>query len=77
MLTITDNHVADYLEEGGLICPFCISYGIAVDGIFEADGPLIRRTMICFNCGAGWSAVYKLVNPEPIIGPAEDGIPSS
>ena len=48
-----------YLEQGGLVCPFCGSQHIEAGSmIFEAGG--ITQRIFCHACNERWTDVYKL-----------------
>ena len=52
-----------YMNNNGSICPFCDSHNIE-GGPFEADGTTVWQNVICNNCGAEWTDIYRLTNVE-------------
>jgi hypothetical protein len=49
----------EYLEQHGLVCPFCGSWGIE-GGSMDFDAGEIAQRISCHNCGERWTDVYKL-----------------
>jgi formate dehydrogenase maturation protein FdhE len=48
-----------YLEQGGLVCPFCGSWDIA-GGSMDFDAGEIAQRISCHECNEQWTDVYKL-----------------
>src|SRR5216684_3541053 len=49
----------EYLEQGGLACPFCGSWDIA-GGSMDFDAGEIAQRISCPKCNEQWTDVYKL-----------------
>ena len=49
----------EYLEQHGLVCPFCGSWDIE-GGSMDFDAGEIAQRISCHNCGERWTDVYKL-----------------
>lgn len=56
---MTEAMKAEYLTNGGTLCPFCGSLNISA-GFFEADGPEGTQDVHCVDCGARWYDVYTM-----------------
>jgi len=50
----------EYLEQRGLVCPFCGSADIR-GGSMDFDAGEIAQRISCLDCGETWTDVYKLV----------------
>ncbi|MGA8222325.1 MAG: hypothetical protein WB780_11780 [Candidatus Acidiferrales bacterium] len=49
-----------YLEQHGLVCPFCGSWDIE-GGSLDFDAGEIVQRISCHECNERWTDVYKLV----------------
>ncbi len=49
----------EYLEQHGLVCPFCGSWDIA-GGSMDFDSGEIAQRISCHECNERWTDVYKL-----------------
>ena len=56
---ITMNHRENYIEGGGVHCPFCQSTDITASP-FEGDTK--SQQVNCDNCGETWYDLYKLID---------------
>jgi len=55
----------DYVKNGGLVCPFCMSDKIvAVPGSEKFHQTEAWQCVHCENCGRDWDEVYKLSGYE-------------
>ena len=48
-----------YLEQRGLVCPFCASWDIE-GGSMDFDAGEIAQIISCHKCSEQWTDVYKL-----------------
>jgi len=55
----------EYIEAGGLLCPYCRSNGITGQG-FDGEGRSVWSEIHCINCGADWMDLYTLTGFEKI-----------
>jgi len=49
----------EYLEQHGLVCPFCGSWDIE-GGSMDFDSGEIAQRISCHECNEQWTDVYKL-----------------
>ena len=49
----------EYLEQHGLVCPFCGFWSIE-GGSMDFDAGEIAQRISCHNCGERWTDIYKL-----------------
>jgi transposase-like protein len=49
----------NYLEQRGLVCPFCDSWDIE-GGSMDFDAGEIAQRISCHKCNEQWTDVYKL-----------------
>ncbi len=49
----------EYLQQYGLVCPFCGSWDIE-GGSMDFDWGEIAQRISCHECGETWTDVYKL-----------------
>ncbi len=60
---ITAADAKEYVEQGGVICPFCRTTDISA-GRFDASDRLAWSDVECQECGAIWQDVYRLDRME-------------
>ena len=54
-----------YVDQGGTVCPVCIGpYAAKVGRFWQDETGTVRCKMICEDCGARWTEVYKLQGYE-------------
>ena len=58
----------DYLEAGGVRCPFCKSHDIEAGRFDGGEDGTAWQDVICHGCTAEWKDVYKLDRIETIEG---------
>lgn len=56
---MTDEQKQNYLDCGGVFCPFCQSHDIEGQSIDVEEG-LATQEMHCNECEEDWTDVYKL-----------------
>ncbi len=55
----------EYVEAGGLQCPYCKSDDIAGQS-FDGEGRHVWSVIHCNECGADWMDIYTLTGFEQI-----------
>ena len=56
---LTEQQIAEYLDQGGVICPYCESLNIEGDSV-EVDAGGSTQVVTCADCGASWYDCYTL-----------------
>ena len=68
-MTLSQEHVKKYLDEGGTRCPYCQSYDIIGES-WEAGAGEAWHEMRCEACGESWEDQYGLIT----LATFEDGV---
>lgn len=61
MSTLTESQKKEYIDRGGLRCPYCQSKEIGNRGAISADEqPTVE--VRCDECGKGWTDIFALTD---------------
>ncbi len=60
---ITAADAKKYVEQGGVVCPFCGTIDISA-GRFDASDCVAWSNVECQECGATWQDIYRLDRME-------------
>ena len=58
---ITEEMKKEYLEAGGMLCPYCGSHSVRADHI-DCDSDEAWSKVRCEDCGKKWKDLYKLTD---------------
>ena len=50
----------EYVEKGGVRCPYCNRTDIESDGVVNTDVGIAWQNMSCIDCNAEWTDEYSL-----------------
>lgn len=64
MTKLTAEQRKNYIEIGGVRCPFCNSEEIESTDSFDGDADSCWQEMQCLNCEEEWTDYYKLIYVE-------------
>lgn len=56
----------NYLDCGGVLCPFCGSSSISANEAVDVDGGVGTQSVSCGECMEEWTDVYKLFDVQPV-----------
>lgn len=59
-------HKKEYLDSGGIICPYCFSEDIMSGGGVIMDGPRGYQNVMCRDCSKEWQDVITLTDVEEV-----------
>lgn len=57
--TASQHDWREYIRTHGDRCPYCDSTELRWQGL-AAEGPKAEQQVICYECGAGWTNLYRL-----------------
>ena len=63
---LTKDQIAEYLNNGGAVCPYCGNNAVVASGETKAVGIEARQQIVCFKCNKEWVDVYKLTGIEEV-----------
>ena len=63
MSLASEKDLKEYVERGGIRCPFCSSDQIE-GGSFDYEGAQVWQKISCLSCGEEWTDVYELRRAE-------------
>lgn len=60
---LTSEDIKNYIDEGGVRCPYCGSYNISTytPHIVDEDRGGLVQKVCCGNCRKTWADFYKIV----------------
>ena len=60
MNKLTKAMIKDYVNAGGVKCPYCGSNYIGSTSPLEANDGIVTQLVTCPDCGELWTDIYKL-----------------
>ena len=60
---LTDKQKADYIQSGGVCCPYCGSDQIEGDSYDHQEG-CVTQEICCLSCDKSWTDVHSLTHIE-------------
>jgi hypothetical protein len=61
MKRLTKKQRREYVDKGGVRCPFCGTENIEARGLKTESGA-VWQDVTCLDCGEGWQDVYTLTD---------------
>jgi len=59
---ITKEKKEEYLDSGGMFCPYCDSTSVHAVGGVDVEGNVGTQLVKCNDCTRMWNDIYKLIN---------------
>jgi len=58
---LNENEVKQYVQAGGVKCPFCGSEDVE-GGSMDVDTGYVSQEVTCLECDSTWNDLYKLID---------------
>jgi hypothetical protein len=73
---ISHNARKEYIKAGGSFCISCGSGNISA-GKVESEGREAWQHVVCYDCGAEWNDIFRLIGVDEIVLPEDGSMASS